>query len=325
MNFKKTLSFLIKIGIVVFSLYFLYKELVLKNDIVNFDKSLFFKLITDNIILIVIVLFLMFLNWFLEALKWRYMISKIEKVSIYTSLKAVFAGITVSSFTPNRVGEYGGRVFYLEKADRLKGVIITFIGSMSQLLITILFGSISFIILSELLFESKVLFSAISKFKLLVFLLLFLLNVFIFYFFYNVHSFISFFNLNKYINRFKQYIQTFTIYNSRELTNILLFSFSRYIVFSIQFLILLNVFEIDSSTFHSMLSVMLIFLFVSIIPTIVVAEIGVRGSVAIYVFSLFTINSIGVFSSTLLLWIINLVIPSLIGIYFVFNLNFFRK
>tara|TARA_B110000459_G_scaffold203357_1_gene259539 strand:- start:2122 stop:3099 length:978 start_codon:yes stop_codon:yes gene_type:complete len=325
MNFKKTLSFLIKIGIVVFSLYFLYKELVLKNDIVNFDKSLFFKLITDNIILIVIVLFLMFLNWFLEALKWRYMISKIEKVSIYTSLKAVFAGITVSSFTPNRVGEYGGRVFYLEKADRLKGVIITFIGSMSQLLITILFGSISFIILSELLFESKILFSAISKFKLLVFLLLFLLNVFIFYFFYNVHSFISFFNLNKYINRFKQYIQTFTIYNSSELTNILLFSFSRYIVFSIQFLILLNVFEIDSSTFHSMLSVMLIFLFVSIIPTIVVAEIGVRGSVAIYVFSLFTINSIGVFSSTLLLWIINLVIPSLIGIYFVFNLNFFRK
>ena len=325
MNFKKTLSFLIKIGIVVFSLYFLYKELVLKNDIVNFDKRLFFKLITDNIILIVIVLFLMFLNWFLEALKWRYMISKIEKVSIYTSLKAVFAGITVSSFTPNRVGEYGGRVFYLEKADRLKGVIITFIGSMSQLLITILFGSISFIILSELLFESKILFSAISKFKLLVFLLLFLLNVFIFYFFYNVHSFISFFNLNKYINRFKQYIQTFTIYNSSELTNILLFSFSRYIVFSIQFLILLNVFEIDSSTFHSMLSVMLIFLFVSIIPTIVVAEIGVRGSVAIYVFSLFTINSIGVFSSTLLLWIINLVIPSLIGIYFVFNLNFFRK
>ena len=325
MNFKKTLSFLIKIGIVVFSLYFLYKELVLKNDILNFDKSLFFKLITDNIILIVIVLFLMFLNWFLEALKWRYMISKIEKVSIYTSLKAVFAGITVSSFTPNRVGEYGGRVFYLEKADRLKGVIITFIGSMSQLLITILFGSISFIILSELLSESKVLFSAISKFKLLVFLLLFLLNVFIFYFFYNVHSFISFFNLNKYINRFKQYIQTFTIYNSSELTNILLFSFSRYIVFSIQFLILLNVFEIDSSTFHSMLSVMLIFLFVSIIPTIVVAEIGVRGSVAIYVFSLFTINSIGVFSSTLLLWIINLVIPSLIGIYFVFNLNFFRK
>ena len=31
----------------------------------------------------------MFLNWFLEALKWQYMISKIEKITIYTSLKAL--------------------------------------------------------------------------------------------------------------------------------------------------------------------------------------------------------------------------------------------
>ena len=97
MKFKSTLSFLIKIGIVIFSLYFLYNELVLKNNIINFDKNLFFKLIVENILSIVIVLFLMFLNWFLEALKWQYMISKIEKITIYTSLKAVFAGITVSS------------------------------------------------------------------------------------------------------------------------------------------------------------------------------------------------------------------------------------
>ena len=50
MNFKKTLSFLIKIGIVIFSLYFLYNELVLKNNIINFDKNLFFKLIVENIV-----------------------------------------------------------------------------------------------------------------------------------------------------------------------------------------------------------------------------------------------------------------------------------
>jgi hypothetical protein len=325
MKFKSTLSFLIKIGIVIFSLYFLYNELVLKNNIINFDKNLFFKLIVENILSIVIVLFLMFLNWFLEALKWQYMILKIEKITIYTSLKAVFAGITVSSFTPNRVGEYGGRVFYLEKADRLKGVLITFIGSMSQLLITILFGSIAFIILSNLLFDSKISFQLISKHKLLVFAILILFNFFIFYLFYNLSSVISFCNLNKYLKKFQHYVNTLTIYNSRELTNILLFSFSRYIVFSIQFLILLNVFEINLNLFDSISSIMLIFLFVSIIPTIVVAEIGVRGSVAIYIFSLFTMNSIGVFSSTLLLWIVNLVIPSLIGIYFVFNLNFFRK
>ena len=54
---------------------------------------------------------MMFLNWLVEALKWRYMISKIENISIMTAYRAVLTGITVSTFTPNRIGEYGGRVF----------------------------------------------------------------------------------------------------------------------------------------------------------------------------------------------------------------------
>ena len=59
---------------------------------------------------------MMFLNWFLESLKWRFLISKIEKISINRSIRAIFSGITISTFTPNRIGEYGGRVFCLEKS-----------------------------------------------------------------------------------------------------------------------------------------------------------------------------------------------------------------
>ena len=42
--------------------------------------------------------------------------------------------INISTFTPNRIGEYGGRVFCLEKGDRVKGVLITIIGSIAQFL-----------------------------------------------------------------------------------------------------------------------------------------------------------------------------------------------
>ena len=73
----------------------------------------------------------------MEALKWQFLISKIEKISIKRSIRAIFSGITVSAFTPNRVGEYGGRVFCLEKADRIQAVLITVIGSMAQLVTTI--------------------------------------------------------------------------------------------------------------------------------------------------------------------------------------------
>ena len=97
----------------------------------------------------------MFLNWFLESLKWRFLISKIEKISIKRSLRAIFSGITVSAFTPNRVGEYAGRVFCLEKADRVQAVLITVIGSMAQLVVTIVFGLIG-ILLCALILDARI-------------------------------------------------------------------------------------------------------------------------------------------------------------------------
>ena len=71
--------------------------------------------IINNYSLIFIVVLMMFINWMLESLKWKFMIRKIEAISFFTSFRAIFSGITVSSFTPNRIGEYGGRVFCLEK------------------------------------------------------------------------------------------------------------------------------------------------------------------------------------------------------------------
>ena len=90
-----------------------------------------FNILIQNKGVILFVVFLMFVNWLFEAIKWKYMIAKIENISILRSLQAVFSGITVSTFTPNRIGEYGGRVFCLEKGYRIKAVFITILCSMS--------------------------------------------------------------------------------------------------------------------------------------------------------------------------------------------------
>ena len=129
---KKTISFLLKIGIVAFAFIFLYKQLSDRATINQFNSLILINQINEHRFFMTIVFLMMFLNWFLESLKWRFLISKIEKISIKQSLRAVFAGITISAFTPNRVGEYGGRVFCLEKADRVQAVLITVIGSMAQ-------------------------------------------------------------------------------------------------------------------------------------------------------------------------------------------------
>ena len=278
--------------------------------------------IINNYSLILIVVLMMFINWMLESLKWKFMIRKIEAISFFTSLRAIFSGITVSSFTPNRIGEYGGRVFCLEKSDRIQAIFITILCSMAQLLTTIIFGSFAFFILHEQFLDDQYFMIEISSFSLLV---LFTFNILFVLAYFNVASLIKFLLKFSFFNFLRKHINIISLFNIRDLLVTFLFSVLRYLVFSIQFLILLYVFNVDISLFDAILSIMLIFFFITLTPTITIAEIGVRGSMALLVLLKFSTNIIGILSSTFLLWIINLIIPAIIGSFFIFSLNFFRK
>lgn len=316
MPLKKYLSIIIKIVIVFFSFYFIYQQLVENKSFEELDISVLIDTVKKNKVYLVGVILMMFLNWLVEALKWRYMISKIENISIMTAYRAVFTGITVSTFTPNRIGEYGGRVFCLEKGDRIKAVFITVLCSMSQLLVTILYGSISlFILFDEILIDKT--FLSVS--------LLILLNLFLLFSYFNISHIVNFLGKFKLIKSFKKYLEVLVMYNYKDLIIAFIYSNTRYFIFSLQFIILLHVFGINISFMDAILSVMLIFFFITITPTITIAEIGVRGSVAIFVLGLFSSNDIAILSSTTLLWLINLIIPAIIGSFFIFSLKFFRS
>lgn len=316
MPLKKYLSIIIKIVIVFFSFYFIYHQLVENKSFEELDISVLIDTVKKNKVYLVGVILMMFLNWLVEALKWRYMISKIENISIMTAYRAIFTGITVSTFTPNRIGEYGGRVFCLEQGDRIKAVFITVLCSMSQLLVTILYGSISlFILFDEILIDKT--FLSVS--------LLILLNLFLLFSYFNISHIVNFLGKFKLINSFKKYLEVLVMYNFKDLLIAFIYSNTRYFIFSLQFIILLHVFGINISFMDAILSVMLIFFFITITPTITIAEIGVRGSVAIFVLGLFSSNDIAILSSTTLLWLINLIIPAIIGSFFIFSLKFFRS
>lgn len=316
MPLNKYLSIIIKIVIVFFSFYFIYHQLVENKSFEELDISVLLDTVKKNKVYLVGVILMMFLNWLVEALKWRYMISKIENISIMTAYRAIFTGITVSTFTPNRIGEYGGRVFCLEQGDRIKAVFITVLCSMSQLLVTILYGSISlFILFDEILIDKT--FLSVS--------LLILLNLFLLFSYFNISHIVNFLGKFKLINSFKKYLEVLVMYNYKDLFIAFIYSNTRYFIFSLQFIILLHVFGINISFMDAILSVMLIFFFITITPTITIAEIGVRGSVAIFVLGLFSSNDIAILSSTTLLWLINLIIPAIIGSFFIFSLKFFRS
>lgn len=322
---RKTIGFLLKIGIVAFALFFLYQQLTSKSSVEQFDLDQILVKLQENYFVVTVVILMMFLNWFLESLKWRFLISKIEKVSIKRSIRAIFSGITVSAFTPNRVGEYGGRVFCLEKADRIKGVLITVIGSMAQLVTTIVFGSTGILLLPNLMPEfDSLLSNIVFAYPIMLFLLI-LLNVLLVTLFLNASVFSVVLSKIKFLRKFKKYNEVFSFYNSSELLEILLYSVGRYIVFTTQFFILLQVFDVQIGYVDTMILITTMLLVISIIPTIAITEIGIRGSVALFLFGLVSVNAIGILSATFVMWVINLLLPALIGTIFIFSLKFFRK
>ena len=322
---KKTLGFLLKITIVVFALYFLYQQLTSKKAIEGFDIAFIKQTILENQSLVVLVFLMMFFNWLVEAIKWKFLIAKIEKVSMLTSLRAVFSGITVSVFTPNRIGEYGGRVFCLEKADRMQGVLITVLGSMAQLLTTIFFGSMGILFLNNYIPELQELYQEMEyTFPLMLFMLL-LLNILLLLLFHNISVISNLMDKYGWLSKYKKYKEVFTFYNTQELAFVFLFSIIRYAIFTTQFFILLNLFGVDISYFDSIILTMFMLFVISIIPTIAISEIGIRGSVSVYLFGLVSANTLGILSATFVLWVINLLLPAIIGAFFVFTLKFFRK
>ena len=121
-----------------------------------------------------------------------------------------------------------------------------------------------------------------------------------------------------------KYLEVLSLYNYKDLSINLLCSIIRYCVFTIQFILLLNIFNVDIQFLEALISVMLIFLFITVTPTITIAEIGVRGSVALFVLGIFSPNNIGILSAVSILWLINLILPAIIGTVFIFSLKFFR-
>jgi len=117
------------------------------------------------------------------------------------------------------------------------------------------------------------------------------------------------------------------------LLKVFLLSIFRYGVFSFQFFLLLWFFGINVNYFVAMMLIAAIYLFMTIIPTIALTEIGVRGSISLYVFQhhFETVGfwspeiAIGVVTASSILWLFNIIFPAIIGLIFVFSLKFFRK
>jgi len=99
----------------------------------------------------------------------------------------------------------------------------------------------------------------------------------------------------------------------RNLLRVFSLSMCRYVVFAIQFILMLQLMQVSVTVWQAFWLIAIMFLLLALIPTIALAEIGVRGKVSLALFGLFSANSVGIVTASVGIWFINLVIPALFG------------
>ncbi|HNC63992.1 MAG: lysylphosphatidylglycerol synthase domain-containing protein [Chitinophagales bacterium] len=303
---NKYINFLIKLGVLIFLFVILYKQLFLNQSFKNAIQH--FKISTDgNVYLIYSVIILMIINWSVETIKWKFLIDKIHFISWLDALEGILFGITFSMFTPSRVGEFGGRVFALN-SDRIQAIVSTILGSATQLVANISLGVIGF--LSYLLiFEKFEKYTLSIVFFLALFLVL-LLHICLF----NLDIIATKFPKVKQLENIRKYIDIISLYSNIDLLKIELLSVVRYIIYNVQFILLMYYFNIEISILYAVIISMTIFLFQTINPlNIALIDFGFRGNVALFFLMPFTDNSLNILVATIFLWFVNLIIPAIFG------------
>ncbi len=254
----------------------------------------------------------MLVNWWLEIRKWQILVAPYEKVNFLSAFKAVIGSLAFGIATPNRVGEYGFRALYLSPQYRKTGVLLTILSSLSQLIFTLIGGVLAGIYwLSE---HPEI--RDLPSFAIWLFLGISLLVI------TSIFLFISYFKLSYYqelSRRFgllKKVIPAVSelklITNSLRL-RLLILSLLRYFVFLMQYIIVWRYFGADLHWYESLLSSAIIFLLMAFVPTIALAELGVRGQVSVWIAGIFTENFLAIVAGSAFIWFVNLFLPALCG------------
>ncbi|MDP3443913.1 MAG: lysylphosphatidylglycerol synthase domain-containing protein, partial [Ignavibacteria bacterium] len=319
---SKSTNILLRILIMLFTFGFVYKQILEKNDLSAWlDIWKMIANVNEHYIVFACVILLFPLNIFIESLKWKMLIDKLEAVKIPTAFIAVLSGISVSMFLPNRIGDYFGRVFVLKHASHIKGILITIIGSIAQLLTTIILGFIGLIAVVPALYDMSVstqLYLYIGMVIVLLLVTVFLIAIFLNMSILNVIVGSIF---KKWNTKIQHYTSVFLLYSKIELAKVFAYSVFRYIVFSFQFFLLLRIFGFSIPYFEAIMLISIVYLVITIIPTIAITELAVRGSVAIGVFGMYFEHAaiwtekapVAVMAASSALWIINLALPALLG------------
>lgn len=325
-RFKTILNYIIGPLLFIILAFVIYSKIKNQPDLsqkLQVVKNIFTQ---QNIPQLIILFLLLCINWGIESRKWQLLMRPIQNVSFLTSVKAILSGLALSLFLPNGFGEYPARALYMNDGNRLRSVALNVAGSMAQLIVTLVTGILSLIYLRNFTWSDK---PALQNFSLLwldwIILIIIGATVLLIVIYFRLSWLTKLFARIPFIVKYKYFIQGLEAFHWKELTRILNLSFVRFIVFVVQYIVVLRLLNVKIELADAICTTCVLFLVLAILPTIPFADVGVRTEAGTQLFGLITPDFFGIVATTSLIWLINLIIPSIAGSLFLLNIKIFRK
>jgi len=260
---------------------------------------------------IFIALGLLIPNIYVQYIKWRYLVRLLKPdVPNREVLQSLLAGFTFGFITPGRLGEFG-RAFFISDCSWVKLLGISFIDKLFAMAVVIFWGAIGllFFISSQLYLYTMVpvfLFTLIAL--LVIYYILFHPEI-IKSFLYSLNIILPF------RDKIKMLMSSLDNFHKREAIVLSALNFGFYFVFLLQFYILICAFE-PAPILKSSLAIFSTMLVKSMLP-ISLGDLGIRESAAVFFFGKIGVMHSTAFNASILLFMINLLIPSLVGLFLV--------
>ena len=291
---KQLLVLLIKLLIVGCAFYFIYDQLA-NNDKLNW--TLFLEKFNKNksVLGISFILLLSVLNRFFEILKWQNLVSILKPISVFEATNQALSSLTAGLFTPNGIGEYAAKALFFEKSQAKNIIFLNLICNGAQVVVSMFFGIIGLLYLGYFKWDL-----IIVSFIIGLLILMFTLKKI------TIKGYSLEILIQK-LNEIHQKIHQKNCY----------LAVCRYLVLSHQYYFLFLAFDVQLPYFTLMAAITSVYFLASSLPTFQFLDFAVKGSVSLYFFRILGVNEwIVVFISTII-WFLNLVLPAIIGSYFV--------
>jgi len=306
-EFTNVILQILKFGFIIILGYVLYQQIRSNADTINLSQ-LWLK--SNLRVVLVVVLPLMVVNWGIETIKWRSIVNAFEHMSLISAIRSVLCGVALAIVTPGRVGEYGGRLVGISKQNKSKAVIANVISSISQNVVNVSIGLVGMIAYCvnflEMNYTTTVAICSIASIGLMI-------MVFLYFRLDLIDHFLARYKHYKISSWILKHTGFLSEYTRDQLLNILGLSFLRYAVYTSQYVILIMVCGVTNDPYHALLGVSVIFFIQSGLPLPPMLSVLARGEMAIWIWSVFSINVAAILTATFLLWMINLVIPTIAG------------